>query len=132
MCRAHKSSISAQNELAAGNLFQKVPVKRRPVYVQNIIQPTPNKSATFFQLYDPSVTHTSVFDFMPSINQVSSCFLGWLSLTPSHIYFPPHVSKTSQKSVGKLGSLASSSPLLSLLTLLFVKLMTDVGISGLN
>jgi hypothetical protein len=117
-CRVHKPSISARYELAAGDLSQKVPVNCSPVLLQNISQPTPLKSAAFFQSYDPSVTHTSVFDFMPSTSHVRSRFIGWASSIPSHVHVPPHVSKKLQKSVGELVPLANGSPLLSLLMLL--------------
>jgi hypothetical protein len=102
-------------------------VKRSPVLLQNIIQPTPHKSAALFRLYNPSVTHMSVFDFMPSTIHVRLCLVGWDSSIPSHIHLPPHVLRNSQKSVGRGGPLASEAPLLSLLTVLFVSLTTDVG-----
>jgi len=127
MCRAHRPSISARYELAAGDLSQNVPVNRSPVILQNIIQPTPHKSAALFQSYDPSVTHMRVFDSMPFTNHLRLCLICWLSSILSHIHVPPHVFKNSQKSVGKSGPLANGTPLLSLFTFVFVKVTTDVG-----
>ena len=126
-CRANKPSISTQHELAAGDLSQKVPVNRSPVLLQNIFQPTLLKSAAFFQSYNSSIIHSSVFDFMPFTSHVRSRFIGWASSIPSHIHVPPHISKKLQKSVGELVPLANGSPLLSLLMLLLEKLTTDVG-----
>ncbi len=95
--------------------------------LQNIIQPTPHKSAALFRSYDPSVTHMSVFDFMPSSIHVRLCLVDWDLLIPSHIHLSPHVLRNTQKSVGRGGPLASEAPLLSLLTVLFVSPTTDVG-----
>ncbi len=90
-CRQHRPSISAWYELAAGDLSQNVPVKRVPVLLQNMTHPTPHKSAALFLSYEPSVTHVSVLDFMPSASHERLCLDCWLLSMLSHIHVPPHV-----------------------------------------
>ena len=118
--RPHRPSISAWYELADGDLSQNVPVKRNPVLLQNMIHPTPHKSAALFLSYEPSVTHVSVFDFMPSTIHERFCLYCWLSSMLSHIHVSPHVSRNSQKSVGRSRPLANGTPSFSLFTFVFV------------
>jgi len=78
-------------------------VNRFLVFVQNITQPTPLRSAALNLSYDPSVTQISVLIFIPSTAQhVRSCLVGWLSSIPSHIHSPPQDARISQKSAGAL------------------------------
>ncbi len=85
-----------------------------------MIHPTPHKSAALFLSYKPSVTHVSVFYFMPSTSHERLCLYCWLPSMLSYIHVPPHVSRNSQKSVGRSGPLANGTPLFSLFTIVFV------------
>jgi hypothetical protein len=89
---------------------------------------TPHKSAALFLLYEPSVTHVSVLNFMPSTSYERLCFDCWLLSMLSHIHVPPHVLRNSQKLVGRSGSLVKGGPSFSLFTLVLVYVSTDVGV----
>jgi hypothetical protein len=96
----HKPSISALNELAIVDLSQNDPMSRRPVVLQNIIQPTPNRSVAFFLSQDPSVDQIREPDIITSATHCIST----LGLSPfeisRHIQFPPHESMKVQKDTG--------------------------------
>ena len=100
-----------QSELAVSDLSQKDPVILLPVVLQNIIQPTPKRSATLFMLYDPSVVHMRDPSVIPSaIHFISS--LGYsLGLMSFHIQFPPHVAMDSQNECESVGVGRGNGPL---------------------
>ncbi len=107
---------------------QKPPVICRPVFLQKIIQPAPERSNAFFLLYDPSVVQMSNPFVIPSaIHDVSSleCTLESIS---SYIQVPPHVARNSQKDCIVSLGVGGSGLSWSLFTLHSDILTTEVGI----
>ncbi len=84
-------TFSTQKELAVGDLSQNNPVSRSPVHLQNIIQPTPERSTAFFLSYVPSIIQIRVPFYMPSAIQVVCSLVLCVALMPSHIQVPPHL-----------------------------------------
>jgi hypothetical protein len=84
--RPHRPSISAWYELADGDLSQNVPVKRNPLLLQNMIHPTPHKSAALFLSYEPSVTH--VTSCLPRSMKGCACIVGCCLCFPTSMSLP--------------------------------------------
>jgi hypothetical protein len=92
-----RPSISARNELAVEDRSQKAPVILRPVFLQKIIQPTPERSSAFFLSYDPSVVQMSNPFVIPTAIHDISSLEGAPESISSHIQVPPHAARNSQK-----------------------------------
>ncbi len=109
------------------DLSQKDPVSPKPVFVQKMIQLTPERSFTLFLSYDPSVIHIRISPFIPVAIQVVSVFVCCVVSMPFHIQFPPYLAMTSQNDVRSDEIVGSGGPSCNQFTLFIESSMTDVG-----
>ncbi len=124
--RADKPNISAQKELAVNYLSQNDPVSRKPIFLQKIIQPTPERLFALFLSYGLSVNHIRVPPFIPLAIQVVSVFVCCVASMPSHIRFLPHLAMKPQNNVGSDGIVGSDGPSYNLFALFIKSSMTEV------